>query len=92
MKSVLLIAFTLIASITSAVSFWLFYAMYLKWDFSESGQYFDPETQTVYSEAGFVWLITAAISLLIALLCIKHMRAHNKRRHNLQQRQTKKTI
>ena len=39
--------------------FWAWYERYLKWDFNELGRYYDPQSENVYTTAGFVWAIPA---------------------------------
>jgi hypothetical protein len=48
--------------------FWLWYARYLTIEFNELGRYYDTATQTVHSDAAFVWCLPALGFLLIAVV------------------------
>jgi hypothetical protein len=52
----------------SAFCFWAWYERYLRWDFNDLGRYYDDVTQTVYTDAGFVWVLPACGFLLVALV------------------------
>ncbi|KGD88143.1 membrane protein [Achromobacter sp. RTa] len=54
----------------SGLSFYAWYAQYLKWDFNELGRYYDPVDQVVYTESGFVWILPAGALLIAGLLCL----------------------
>ena len=47
--------------------FWVFYERYARFEFNELGRHYDPQTQTVYTDAGFVWIIPALFFLLLAV-------------------------
>lgn len=48
--------------------FWLWYSRYLRIDFNELGRHYDATTQTVHTDAAFVWCLPALGCLLIALV------------------------
>lgn len=48
--------------------FWLWYSRYLRIDFNELGRHYDAATQTVHTDAAFVWCLPALGCLLIALV------------------------
>ncbi len=48
--------------------FWLWYAGYVAIDFNELGRHYDAATQTVQTDAAFVWCLPALGCLLIALV------------------------
>jgi hypothetical protein len=54
----------------SAFFFWIFYERYLRLDFNELGRFYDAETQIVYTDAGFVWAVPAAVFLTLAVGCL----------------------
>lgn len=56
-----------VSVVFSAFFFWLWYAMYLKWDFNELGRYYDPDEGVVYTDSGFVWVLPAALALVAAI-------------------------
>ena len=62
----------LISLALSACFFYAWYAQYLKWDFNELGRYYDPIDQVVYTDAGFVWVLPAAVLLVAGLLYARH--------------------
>lgn len=51
--------------------FWVWYERCLRWEFNELGRYYDPETETVYTDSGFIWSIPAFAFLLPALLHLR---------------------
>ena len=57
-----------LALAASAVFFWVWYARYLGVDFNELGRHYDAATQTVHTDAAFVWCLPALGCLLIALV------------------------
>jgi hypothetical protein len=48
--------------------FWLWYARDLTIEFNELGRYYDTATQTVHTDAAFVWCLPALGFLLIAVV------------------------
>jgi len=48
--------------------FWLWYARYLTIEFNELGRHYDTATQTVLTDAAFVWCLPALGCLLIAVV------------------------
>ena len=51
----------------SLLFFWIWYERYLRWDFNELGRCYDPQTDMVYTESGFVWSIPVFAFLLLSL-------------------------
>lgn len=47
---------------------WLWYARYLTIEFNEFGRHYDAATQTVHTDAAFVWCLPALGFLLIAVV------------------------
>jgi hypothetical protein len=49
---------------------WAFYERYWRWRdcFNELGRCYDPASQTVMTDAGFVWGLMAAVALGLALV------------------------
>lgn len=72
---------------TSAFFFWVWYERYLRLDFNELGRYYDAETQTVYTDAGFVWSLPAFGFLLLAIA--KLVFSIWRRRDNLARKRTR---
>lgn len=68
----------------SAFFFWAWYERYLRWDFNDQGRHYDAASQTVYTDAGFVWVLPACgfllVALVIALRAVRRNRAHRARR------------
>jgi hypothetical protein len=58
----------------SASLFWVWYDHYLTIEFNELGRYYDPDTQTVYTDSAYAWILPALGFLLAA--CIKLLRNH----------------
>jgi hypothetical protein len=54
--------------IASAGFFWIWYERYARVPFNELGRYYDAQTQTVYTDSGFVWCLPAGAFLLLALV------------------------
>ncbi|WP_019918958.1 hypothetical protein [Methyloversatilis discipulorum] len=52
--------------------FWLWYARYLMIEFNELGRHYDAATQTVHTDAAFVWCLPALGFLLIAVVNLVH--------------------
>ena len=61
------ILITAMAFCASAFFFWAWYERFLRWDFNELGRFYDPETDDVYTEAGFIWIFPALFFLLTGL-------------------------
>ena len=57
--------------------FWVWYERYLRWDFNELGRYYDAESQTVYTESGFIWSIPTFIFLLMSLISARKIFKRN---------------
>ncbi|WMD21750.1 hypothetical protein RAS12_05060 [Achromobacter seleniivolatilans] len=53
----------------SALFFYAWVANYLIWDFNELGRHYDPVDQVVYTDAGAVWVLPAALALMGGLWC-----------------------
>jgi cell division protein FtsX len=58
------------ASCFAALFGWAFYERYWRWRhcFNELGRCYDPATQTVATDAAFVWGLMAAVALALALV------------------------
>lgn len=49
----------------SAVFFYLWHELYLRWDFNELGRYFDPETGAVYTNSASILCVPAFVFLML---------------------------
>ena len=71
-KAIRIVCFLLAACALSfaALSGWAFYAFYWRWRdcFNELGRCYDPVSQTVMTDAGFVWGLMAVVALGLALV------------------------
>jgi len=77
-------AFSLGALISLGLSmpfYWLWYERYLRIEFNELGRYYDAETQTVYTDAAFVWCLPAFgfLALAVANVAYRLLRRHRAR-------------
>lgn len=54
----------------SAFFFYAWVTRYLTRDFNELGRHYDPVDQVVYTEAGAVWVLPAALALMAGLWCV----------------------
>lgn len=54
--------------VASLSFFWLWYSRYIRIDFNELGRHYDAATQTVHTDAAFVWCLPALGCLSIALV------------------------
>lgn len=52
----------------AALLFWLWHERYVAIDFNELGRHYDAATQTVHTDAAFVWCLPALGFLLIAVV------------------------
>ena len=58
---------SLISLCLSVFFFWTWYEHYLRWDFNELGRYYDAESQIVYTDSAFIWVIPAVLFLLVSV-------------------------
>lgn len=63
------ISVVIFASLAIFFSF-IWYERFLRWDFNELGRYYDPESETVYTESGFIWGIPAVFFSAMTIRCI----------------------